>query len=510
MERGAWKSNFGFIIAAIGSAVGLGNIWRFSYLCHKNGGGTFLIPYLIALVTVGIPIMILEFGIGHKMKGSAPASMRKVNAKWEWLGWWPVIFVMFGINLYYVVVIAWCALYMLFSLKDTFPWEGDTAAFFLKDFLGKSETVTDIGIASVRPQILIMTIVIWFVLWLICARRIDKGIEVACKIFMPILFLLTCVLVFWGLQLDGAGEGLKQYMKPDWSKLGEIQVWRDAFGQIFFTLSIGFGIMIAYASYLPRKANLVKSAFITSIVNCSYSVFAGTAVFCVLGYMAKAKGVPVDEVVDGGPGLCFVIYPEAISLLPGPNNLFGFLFFLTLVLAGITSAISIVEAFVAAVIDKFGWNRISVVSVSCLVGLLGSVIFTTKSGLLWLDIVDHFLNNYGLVTVGLLECVLITWYYKIDKMHFHLSDANEGAYPKSWDTWWELTITYIAPIVLTIMIAWGIIDELKTPYEGYSPESLISIGLGVIVLTFLASIFFSVLTKHRNSNGLDTQSENNE
>jgi len=116
MERGAWRSNLGFLLAAAGSAIGLGNIWRFSYLCHKNGGGTFLVPYVFALLTTGIPILILEFAIGHKMRGSAPYSMHKVHRDWEWLGWWPVIFVMFGINLYYVVVIGWCVAYMVFSL----------------------------------------------------------------------------------------------------------------------------------------------------------------------------------------------------------------------------------------------------------------------------------------------------------------------------------------------------------------------------------------------------------
>ncbi|MCP4645714.1 MAG: sodium-dependent transporter [bacterium] len=501
MERGRWNSNLGFLLAAIGSAIGLGNIWRFSYVCHENGGGTFLIPYLIALVTTGIPLMILEFAIGHKMRASAPHSMHKIHPRWEWLGWWPVLFVMFGINLYYVVVIAWCALYMLFSLESLrtgqFRWGEDTEAFFFGDqFLNASEGVFSIG--GIQGPILAMTLVIWFVLWAICARRVDRGVEVASKIFMPILLVLTTVLVVWGLFLDGALEGLREYVKADYSKLGDVAVWNAAFGQIFFSLSIGFGIMIAYASYLPSKTNLVRNAFITSIVNCSYSIFAGIAVFSVLGYMAGQQGVPVKEVVAGGPGLCFVVYPKAISALPALNGVFGVLFFLTLVLAGLTSAMSIAEAFVSAAIDKFGWPRMLTVSITCGIGALGSIIFTTQAGVIWLDIVDHFLNNYGLILVGLLECVLIGWYYRIDKLHFHMVSAKQGRYPMFWDLWWEWTVTFVVPTVLAFILGWSLIAELSEPYEGYPASALLMIGVGWLVWTFLVAGALSTFVRQRN------------
>jgi len=327
-------------------------------------------------------------------------------------------------------------------------------------------------------------------------RRVDKGIELASKLFMPVLLVLTAILVFWGLTLDGAGAGIKQYLKPDWSKLGDIQIWREAFGQIFFSLSIGFGIMIAYASYLPRKTNLVRNAFITSIVNCSYSVFAGFAVFSVLGYMAFASGETVDNVVSQGPGLCFVVYPQAISLLPGMNSLFGFLFFLTLVLAGLTSSMSIVEAFASAVIDKFGWSRAKVVLISCAVGAFGSIMFTTRAGMYWLDIASHYLD-YGLISVGLLECLLIGWYYKIDDLHEHLSSAADSPYPKPWEIFWEWTIMFVVPVVLVFILAWSIYDEFARPYEGYPQQALVLIGLGFLVGTFLVAGLFSVYTRHR-------------
>ncbi len=490
-------------MAAVGSAIGLGNIWRFSYMCYRNGGGTFLVPYLIALLTTGIPLMILEFAIGHKMQTSAPHSMHRIHPRWEWLGWWPVLFVMFGIDLYYVVIIAWCGLYMLAAFRGmwgagsaaAFPWQTDPDGYFHQVFLRLSDNVFAIG--GVSWPILGMTIVVWFILWLICTHNVDRGIELASRIFMPALFVLTLILVVWGLTLDGAGEGIRQYLKPDVSKLGDVQVWRDAYSQIFFSLSIGFGIMIAYASYLPRQTDLVRSAFVTSFCDCGYSILAGFAVFSILGFMAAQTGARVQDVATEGPGLCFVVYPQAIAALPHFRGLFGSLFFLTLMVAGITSAMSIVEAFASAMVDKFGWNRFRVVTISCIIGVFGSIIFTTRAGLLWLDIVDHFLNSYGLVVVGLFECLLVGWYYRIDKLHFHLSSARQGAYPKLWDIWWEWSVTFVAPMVLLIILVWSALDDLRRPYGGYPKEALLSIGMGVILVTFLASGFFSTLTRHK-------------
>ncbi|MEC4678031.1 MAG: sodium-dependent transporter, partial [Nitrospirota bacterium] len=262
--REVWKNQLGFILAAVGSAVGLGNIWRFSYMTYENGGGAFLIPYFIALFTVGIPLMILEFSLGHKFTASAPLAFSKLNRRFEWVGWWTVTFVMFGIVLYYSVIISWCLNYLLLSF--TLAWGDDPGNYFFKEFLNISEGPGEIG--TVQVPIFLGLIVIWFLNWVIVHRGIQGGIELANKIFMPILFFLTCILVFWSITLEGAEIGLKAYLNPDFSVLTKPKVWIDAFTQIFFSLSLGFGIMIAYASYLPERANLSRNAFITALVNC--------------------------------------------------------------------------------------------------------------------------------------------------------------------------------------------------------------------------------------------------
>lgn len=489
MERSQWKSNFGFLAAAVGSAIGLGNIWRFSYMCYENGGGAFLIPYGVALLVAGIPLMILEFGLGHRKQGSAPKAMRLVGPQWEWIGWYAVIFVMFGIMFFYSVIIAWCVNYFVYSID--LSWGDNPEAFFKNTFLKVSGGPGEIGMIS--PSILFSTALVWFVLWFICYRDISKGIERACKIFMPVLFVLTAILVVWSLTLPGAGKGISMYLKPDLSKLfaGDKwhEVWVDAFGQIFFTLSIGFGIMIAYASYLGPKANITKLAIQTSLINCLYSFFAGFAVFGTLGYMAHSTGLPPEEVVQSGPGLAFITYPKAISLLPYGQEVFGMLFFFVLILAGLSSGISIIEAFASAALDKFGVSRTHLMSILCVIGFLGSLLFTTQAGYYWLDIVDHFLNIYGLVLVGLLECLVLGWFYKTVKLRRHVDRLSK----RSWSPLWATCIKWIVPIILLLILAKNFRTEIDEPYGGYTKAAVILLGFGWIVITLFLGILFSIM-----------------
>jgi NSS family neurotransmitter:Na+ symporter len=494
-KREQWKSQLGFLLAAVGSAIGLGNIWRFSYMAYSNGGGAFLIPYITALLTVGIPLLILEFGVGHERIGSAPLAYAKIHKGWEWLGWWAVVFVMFGIELYYTVIIGWCVNYFLLSFD--LGWGTDPKAFFFGDFLSLSDGPSKIG--QIRTPIFFATIFVWFLNWLIVYRGIQKGVELANKIFMPLLFVLTAILVFWSLTLKGAGEGIKAYLTPDFSKLSSPKVWIDAYSQIFFTLSLGFGIMIAYASYLPAKSDISKNAVLTSVLNCGYSLFAGFAVFSVLGYMAITEGKPVAEVVDKSIGLAFVAYPKALSLMPG-GSLFGAIFFLCLVVAGISSSISIIEAFVSAYVDKFNANRRKVATVISVLGALGSIIFTTQGGLFWLDIVDHFLTNYGLIVVGIFESILVGWLFKADILREHINRYSSIRIGR----WWNGLIRLFVPIALGVLLIGALYREVQSPYEGYSWGAIILLGVDWILFTVIIAVVFALRpwkTGHRQAGG---------
>jgi len=474
----------GFILAALGSAVGLGNIWRFSYLCYKNGGGAFLIPYLLALFIVGVPLMILELGIGHRMRGSSPMSLAKVDRHWEWCGWWAVICAMYGIMLYYSVVIAWCLRYVFFSFNLT--WGSDPNDFFFNQFLQISSGPFDFG--DIRASIIFALIGVWFFSWLIVFFGVQKGVERANKIFMPLLFVLIAVLVVWSVNLEGASKGLAVYLKPDFSLLANPQIWIDAFSQIFFTLSLAFGIMIAYASYLPRKADIVKDAIIICVGNCAFSFFAGFAVFGTLGYMATVTNQPVSEVVKETIGLAFVTYPQAISLMPAFANVFGVVFFTSLVIAGLSSAVSLVEAFSSAIIDKFHYPREAVVSTVCITGFLGSIIFTAKSGLYWIDIVDHFVTHYGLVVIGLIECFVIGWLFKASKLREHINHASGRVLTPFWD----VCIKFITPLVLVILMINDLRTEVTVPYEGYSWLAILMIGRDWLMVALIVSLFIAM------------------
>ena len=488
----------GFLLAAVGSAIGLGNIWRFSYMAYSHGGGAFLIPYLTALFTAGIPLLILEFGMGHERVGSAPLACSKIRRNWEWVGWWAVILVMFGIELYYSTIISWCLNF--FVLSFNLGWGNDPDTFFYTEFLAKSKGPSDIG--QIRTPIFLGLAIVWFISWLIVYRGIQKGVELANKIFMPLLFVLTAVLVFWSLTLDGAMVGIKEYLTPDFSKLSSPDVWIDAYSQIFFTLSLGFGIMIAYASYLPAKSNITKNALLTGFINSGFSIFAGFAVFSVLGFMATSQQKPFEEVVSQSIGLAFVAYPKAVSIMPG-GNFFGSIFFFCLFVAGISSAISILEAFTSAIIDKFGLSRKSVVTSSCIIGFAGSIIFSTQAGLYWIDILDHFLTHYGLVVIGVFECILVGWLFRLDILKKHINKISSI----KLNIWWDFLIKYFIPVVLVIILIGDLSREIRNPYEGYTWTSLILIGRDWLLLTLLAGIWISLRPWKTDNNKSQNRSD---
>ncbi|MBI2343277.1 MAG: sodium-dependent transporter [Deltaproteobacteria bacterium] len=483
MGREQWKTRTGFLCAAIGCAVGLGNIWRFPYVAYTSGGGTFFIPYFIALLLVGLPLMIMEHGLGHREQGSAPLAFARVHPGWEWLGWWAVIFTAFAIACYYNVVLSWCLNYLAFGAN--LAWGSDPNTFFFEQFLQKTDGPFSFG--SINPRIFIGLACIWAINWYILRRGITRGIELAGRICMPLLFVLILFLVGWSLTLPGASLGIKAYLTPDFSRLWDPTIWRNAFGHIFFSLSLGYGMMIAYGSYLPQKTNLKANAIIVGIANSAVEVIAAFAVFSLLGFMALRAGKPVSEVVSQSIGLSFVAYPEAINQLPGGQHFFAFLFFIALLIAGITSSIAMGEAFIASAQDKFSWSRKRIVDGTCLVGFLLGILFTTGSGLYWLDLVDHFINQFGVIAVALLQCLLVT--RVLGKETFIAYVNAHSSHPVGWPVAFGLTI--FTPTMMTILLGVGVYEEIQTPYGGYPIPAILAIGGGWLLATLLVAFYFS-------------------
>jgi NSS family neurotransmitter:Na+ symporter len=478
-QREQWGSRLGFILAAVGSAIGLGNIWRFPYMVYDNGGGAFLIPYFFALLTAGIPIIIMEFGLGHKYKGSAPMSFAKAAQKWEWLGWWQVL-VSFVISVYYVVVISWALNYSVFAV--TTGWGEQTKEFFFGQFLQMSSS--PLVWEGLVWKIFVGGLVIWFIDWIVLFSGVKRGIQLVNEIFMPILFILLIVMLGRAVTLEGASEGLQWLFRPDFTAIWNYKVWTAAYGQVFFTLSICFAIMITYSSYLPAKSDINNNGMMTALINCGFSMLAGIMIFGILGYMAHQQGGSIQDVAGAGVGLAFVTIPKAINLLPA-SGFFGFLFFISLVFAGLSSMISITEACCSALMDKFGWSRRPTATLFCLIGFIFSMVFMTKGGLLVLDIVDHFINNFGIVFAGLAEVIFLSWFFRLETIREHvnsLSDFRIG-------TWWNFCLKFITPVVLGYMAIANLIGDLGKAYGGYTVSALVIFGwivvVGIVVLSFV-------------------------
>ncbi len=497
--RERWKSRTGFLLAAIGSAVGLGNIWRFNYICYKNGGGAFLIPYLTALVVAGISLLLLEYAIGHRSRGSAPVAYKQVGKRWEWVGWMTVNVAMFGILIYYAVILAWCANFLTYSYS--LKWGTDPDKFFMSEYLGITSDPWEIG--SMQWHIVIALAIVWALNWFITFKGVQRGIEIACKIFMPLLFVLTVILVIRGLTLPGAMTGIKWYLTPDFSKLGEFSVWQDAFTQIFFSIGVGFGIMVAYASYLPKRANLTGNAMITALINSGFSLFMAFAVFGTLGYMATETGKQASEVVTSGPTLAFVVFPKAISLMPVAPHFFAVLFFTCLLVAGLSSSISIVEGFGSGLMDKFGISRTKTVTLLCVIGFLGGLIYCTGAGLFWLDIVDHFIMSYAAVPLAIVECIVFGWLIRgtvkrkrargADFLLTHINDVSD----RKIRAWWVWAIRIVIPAVLSTITVLGVFKIFSEGYEGYPVSALLWIGLGAITIFFIIALLLAFKPWHR-------------
>lgn len=489
-SREQWGTRAGFILAAAGSAIGLGNIWRFPYVAYDNGGGAFLIPYLFALLTAGIPLLIMEYTMGHKYRGSAPLSYARMSKKTEWIGWWQVG-ISFVIATYYAVIIAWAVSYTFFAIGQ--KWGSNTGDFLMGDYLQRIDVVANgsVGsLGSIVPGVFIPLVFVWIIALGILYKGVKKGIEMANRIFIPTLVVIFLIIVVRALTLEGAITGLEAFFKPNWSEIMSPGVWVQAYGQIFFSLSIAFAIMITYSSYLPKKSDINNNAFIVGFANSSFELLAGIGVFATLGFMATQAGVEVSDVAAAGIGLAFVVFPEIINTFPGMNGFFGVLFFGSLVLAGLTSLMSIVETYISALQDKFGISRAKAVLFGGGLSALISIIYATQGGLFFLDAADYFINTFGVAVAGLVSVITISWFVKnLDKFQSHanaVSDLRTGY-------WWKICLGIITPFVLGYMSIQNLIENFRNNYEGYPTSFLLYSGWGVAIGVIILGFIFSMI-----------------
>ncbi|MDO5068084.1 MAG: sodium-dependent transporter [Propionibacteriaceae bacterium] len=480
-----------FILAAIGSAVGLGNIWRFPYVAFDNGGGAFILPYLVALLAVGIPLLFFDYAIGHRYRGSAPLALRRLGRWTETLGWWQVM-VCFMIAIYYAAVVAWAGMYTLFSF--TRAWGDDSKSFLYGEFLHVAET-PGVGFDFV-PSLFLPMLLVWIVVLGTIALGVNKGLAVANLVFMPLLVVMFLILVVQALFLPGAGGGLDALFTPNWAALGQPGVWAAAFGQIFFSLSVGFGIMITYSSYLKRRTDLTGSGLVVGFANSGFELLAGIGVFAALGFMAaQAAGGDIAGVADDGLPLAFIAFPTILSQAPF-GELMGVLFFGALTVAGITSLLSIVEVVVAAVRDKMAISKVqATLVVGVPMALISICLLATTTGIYFLDITDEFINKFGILAGAFACIVAVAWIVgKLPTLRRHLDRFSSFPTGRIW----LVAVGGVAPVALGYILITDFLGKLEKPYEDY-PLGLLGVyGWGMAVALVVVAVGLTLIPWRRS------------
>ena len=351
-KKQEWNSNLAFMMAMIGSAVGLGNIWRFPNVLYSNGGGSFMIPYIVSLFLLGISFVLVEYAVGFRFKKSLARILFSVSKKLEPIAWF-ILLVVFLITTYYVCVVGWDLIYIFLSF--TKAWGSNPDLYFTNSVLHSTDSIS--GIFTIVPTVLASVFAIWFLAWLILKRDLNEGIGKVSKILLPLLCIIVVVIVAFSLTLPGASVGYTQIFTPDWSALTNLDVWLAAFGQIVFSLSLGMAIAMTYASYLPEGSKLVDNAVLVAFSNSGFEVFNSIGIFSILGFMTLTSGIPFNELVTSGTGLAFVVFPQVFNIMGPAAYIIGPLFFLCILFAGITSVIALLEGVCYSISEKFLIDR---------------------------------------------------------------------------------------------------------------------------------------------------------
>ena len=474
-KKSEWNSNLAFMMAMIGSAVGLGNIWRFPNVLYSNGGGSFMIPYIVSLFLLGISFVLVEYAVGFKFKKSIARILFSVSKKLEPVAWF-ILLIVFLITTYYVCVVGWDFIYIILSI--TKAWGANPDLYFANNVLHATDSMS--GLFTIVPNVLVSVFIIWFLAWFIIKRDLNDGIGNVSKILLPLLCAIVVIIVAFSLTLPGASVGYTQIFTPDWSALTNLDVWLAAFGQIVFSLSLGMAIAMTYASYLPEGSKLVDNAIIVAFSNSGFEVFNSIGIFSILGFMTVTSGIPFNELVTEGTGLAFVVFPQVFNTMGGAAYIIGPLFFLCILFAGITSVIALLEGVCYSISEKFLIERKKTATVVCIIGFLISCIFATGAGSTILGIFDVYLNNFALLFAILLECIIFGWVYKFDDL---IETLNNNSSIKVGKTW-KAVIKYILPICIFGLWAQGVYSTIFTA-DGLSRTVMLILTILLIVIPFI-------------------------
>ncbi|XP_028812484.1 sodium-dependent noradrenaline transporter [Denticeps clupeoides] len=525
--RELWGKKIDFLLSVIGFAVDLANVWRFPYLCYKNGGGAFLIPYGLFLFIAGMPLFYMELALGQYNREGA-ATVWKICPMFKGVGY-TVILIALYVGFYYNVIIAWSLYYLFSSFTRELPWQncgnkwnsenctdpnlingsfltnGTTyakykrtpaAEFYERGVLHIHESagIHDLGLPrwDLSLCLVVVVFILYFSLW--------KGVKSSGKVVyvtatMPYLVLL--VLLIRGITLPGALDGIIAYLSIDLNQLNDSKVWIDAATQIFYSLGAGFGVLIAFASYNKFDNNCYRDAILTSTVNCVTSFFSGFAIFSVLGYMAHKHGVKIQDVATEGAGLVFIIYPEAISTLP-LSSFWAVIFFIMLLTLGIDSAMGGMEAVITGLSDDFKIlkkNRKLFTFVTAFGTLLIALFSITNGGIYVLTLLDRYAAGTSILFGVLIEAIGVSWFYGVDRF----SEDIERMMGFKPGLYWRLCWKFVSPAFLLFVVIASIVKSPPLNYDDYVfPQwsSLVGWGIAISSMLFVPAYaiykFFSI------------------
>jgi neurotransmitter:Na+ symporter, NSS family len=443
-KRESWGSKTGFILAAAGSAIGLGNIWKFPYIAGENGGASFVIVYLVCIAVIGLPVLIAEILLGRTTQRNPVGAFYKLSQSKFWAGVGGIgVLCGFLILSFYAVIAGWAVGYIVEAFRGSF-YEFSEPVASAEHF--NSLVGNIFWILGFLFLFMILTMIIVF-------AGVQKGIERGSKILMPILVILLLILMIRGLTLEGAGRGMEFLWNPDWSKINARSVL-IALGHAFFTLSLGMGAMLTYGSYMSKNDNVPSSAFQIVVLDTLVALIAGVAIF------TSVFAVGLDP--SAGPGLIFHTLPVVFIKMPG-GYIFSILFFILLTIAALTSAISLLEVVTSYFVDERGWKRHSAVifltGITFLLGVPSALSYNLLSDftlfkLNFFDLVDFLASNILLPLGGLLISIFVVWVWGFDKALVNLKDGAENLIDKyPWViSFWKVFLKYFAPILIFLVL----------------------------------------------------------
>ncbi|XP_025089394.1 sodium- and chloride-dependent GABA transporter ine-like [Pomacea canaliculata] len=524
--RDKWSKKVEYLLAIIGYAVGLGNVWRFPYLCFRSGGGAFLIPFFVMLVLCGIPLAYMEMAVGQFTRRGPVGAIAKLCPFFKGAGLATVV-ISFLFTTYYIIIITWSFYYLFSTFQRRLPWtscdpewssslcwdnstnstlprpsdsRSPTEDFYYERVLERSSGIEEQG--SIHWQLLLILILCWIIVYF-CIWKGPKSTGKVVYFTATFPYLVLLILLVRGLTLPGSEDGINFFIKPKWDLLLRAEVWVYAAAQNFNSLGVAFGGLITMSSYNKYNNKIIRDVLILALVDAVTCILAGFAIFSILGNLALNQGKDVGDVVKEGPGLVFIIYPEAFTMMPA-SQLFAFLFFFMLICLGIDSQFASVEVIVTTIQDHFGdivkkylKHKEVLVLLVCIVTFLFGLPNITQGGVWFFTLIDYYAAALSLMILAFFEVIGITWFYGAKRLARDIRDMTGSAPNIFFIACWYI----ISPILIFGIFIFSMIQYRPLTMAGYTYPAWAQVLGWIIAFTSVLCIPLGMVHAVRTAKG---------